>query len=152
MKVQDVMTVEVGFISPTDNLAQAAVIMWQRDCGVVPIVDGEGKIAGIVTDRDVCIAVGSRDLKASEIKAEEFCRETIVACAPEEKIKDALKKMSVNQVKRLPVVGQNGELVGIVSVGDILAAIGDDSKLRKKLFSALIEINKPRPITLLEVE
>ena len=146
------MTVEVGFISPTDSLARAADMMWQKDCGVVPVVDADKRVVGMITDRDICIAVGSRDCKASEIKAEEFCADNIIACQPDEKIKDALKKMGKNKIKRLPVTSQSGELVGIISLSDILPATEKDKSLRKKIVSALAEINKPRPITLREIE
>lgn len=152
MKVQDVMTSEVGFISTSDDLTRAVDVMWRKDCGVVPIVDVENRVVGMITDRDVCIAVGSRDLKASEIKAEEFCSDTVITCEPEEKIKDALKKMRKHQMKRLPVTSQSGELVGIISISDILQTTENDKKTREKLVSALLEISKPRPITLREIE
>ncbi|MCU1287849.1 MAG: hypothetical protein JWN60_78 [Acidobacteria bacterium] len=152
MKVLDLMTSDIGFISPADDLARAADIMWQKDCGVVPVVDAEMRVVGIITDRDICVAAGSRDCKASEIKAEEFCgEENVVSCRPGDKIKDALKLMKKNKIKRLPVTSQKGELVGIISVSDILPASENDKKLRKKLISALVEINKPRPILLREV-
>ena len=152
MKVQDVMSVEIGFISPADNLALVADVMRQKDCGSVPIVNAENRIVGMITDRDICIAVGTQDCKASEIKAEEFCSGDVIVCDADEKIKDALKKMRVNKIKRLPVTSQSGELVGIISVSDILRAIENDKKLRKKLVSTLVEINKPPPITLREIE
>ena len=152
MKVQDVMTTEVGFCRAQDSLATAANIMWAKDCGAVPILDAENRLAGMITDRDICIAVGTRDCRASEISAAEFCREDIIACAPNDKLKEALKKMAKNQVKRLPVVSQSDELVGIISLTDILLTTDDDKKLRKTAVSALTEISKPRPILLTEIE
>ena len=75
MKVQDVMTREVGFCRSEDSLATAATIMWEKDCGAIPILDAENRVAGMITDRDVCIAVGTRDKRASEIGVGEFCGE-----------------------------------------------------------------------------
>jgi CBS domain-containing protein len=152
MKVQDVMTSEVGFCRAEDNLARAANIMWEKDCGAIPIVDAENRIAGMISDRDICIAVATRDCRASEIGVAEFCRENIVACEPDDKLKDVLKKMAKNQIKRLPVISQNRELVGIISVTDILLSSDDDKKSRKAVFSALMEISKPQPILLTEIE
>ena len=146
------MTREVGFCRAEDNLAGAANIMWEKDCGAVPIVDAENRVVGMITDRDVCVAVATRDLRASEIGVAEFCREKVIACAPGDKLKDVLKKMAKNQVKRLPVVSQNRELVGIISLTDILLSSDDDKKLRKTLLSALTEISKPQPILLTEIE
>lgn len=152
MKVQDVMTAEVGFCQTEDSLAQAANIMWAKDCGAVPVVDVENRVAGIITDRDICIAVATRERRASEISVADFCREGIIVCAPNDKLRDALKKMAKNQIKRLPVVSQSGELVGIISVTDILLTTDEDKKLRKTAVSALTEIGRPRPILLTEIE
>ena len=152
MKVQDVMTAEVGFCRIEDNLAAAANIMWTKDCGAVPVLDAENRVAGIITDRDVCIALGTRDCRAAEIGVAEFCRENTIVCAPGDKLKDALKKMAKNQIKRLPVVSQSGELVGIISLTDVLLTTDEDKKLRKTVVFALTEISKPQPILLTEIE
>ncbi len=150
------MTNDVGFCLLTDDLTKAAGVMRQRDCGIVPILDAEKRVVGVITDRDVCIAVASRDCKPSEIKVEELCRENIIVCEPNEKINDVLKKMRKNQIKRLPVTSQSGELVGIISITDILSTTSKNKsknkKLRKKIISTLMEIGKPRPILLQEIE
>ncbi|HEX8639274.1 MAG TPA: CBS domain-containing protein [Pyrinomonadaceae bacterium] len=152
MKVQDVMTAEVGFCRAEDNLANAAHIMWEKDCGAVPILDAENRVAGMITDRDICIALGTRDRRASEIGVGEFCRADTIVCAPDDKLKAVLKKMAKNQIKRLPVVSQSGELIGIISLTDILLTTDEDKKLRKTIVSALTEISKPQPILLTEIE
>jgi len=151
MKVQDVMTEEVVFCSVHDNLNRAAKIMQQTDCGVVPIVDDEKRVVGIITDRDICLAVSSLNQLPSNIKVHGFTERKIVGCKLSEDVKNVLKKMRKNQIKRLPVTSQNGEILGIISVTDILFAAEKNKKLRKKILSTLIEISKPRPITLLEV-
>ena len=151
MKVQDVMTREVGFCRTEDSLATAATIMWEKDCGAVPVLDAENRIAGMITARDVCIAVGTRDKRAAEIAATEFCRENTIICAPDDKLKSVLKKMAKNQIKRLPVVSQNRELIGIISLTDVLLKTDEDKKLRKTIVSALTEISKPQPILLTEI-
>lgn len=151
MKVQDVMTKDVVFCTPQDNLAIAAELMRQRDCGVLPIVDDERKVIGIVTDRDICLAAASGNAKLSEIKAEDFTREKIVLVKENEKIEDALKKMKKNRVKRLPVASQDCILIGIISVTDVLLATDKHKTLRKKTISALKSISKPSPILLREI-
>lgn len=151
MKVQDVMTNDVVFCAPKENLATVAGIMMRRDCGVVPIVDADNRVVGIITERDVCIAAASRNIKPANIKAEEFCSEKIVSCRADEKIKTVLKKMRKNQIKRLPVISQDGYLIGIISITDVLLVTKKDKSLRKKVISTLTAISKPRPITLLEI-
>ena len=155
MKVQDAMTSDVVFCLTTDSSADAAAIMRRKNCGIVPVVNAENRVVGVITDRDVCIAGFDRDCPPSEIKLNEFCRKDIIVCQPNEKIGDALKKMRKHQIKRLPVTSQNGELVGIISITDILSTTSKNKKaskkLRKKIISTLLEIGKPRPILLEEI-
>lgn len=151
MKVQDVMTKDAVFCAPEDNLAIAAERMIKRDCGVLPIVDDEKKLVGIITDRDICIAAASRNIKPADIKAKDFTNKKIVSCRADDKIEDILKKMKKYQVKRLPVTSQEDILIGIISIADVLFATNKHKSLRKKLVSALKSISKPRPILLREI-
>jgi CBS domain-containing protein len=152
MKIKDVMKTDVGFCSTEDNLKKAAEIMRYRDCGVVPIVDAENLVVGMLTDRDVCLAVVARNRKASDVKTKELINGKAITCSPDEKLEDALKKMRKCQIKRLAAVGKNGELVGILSITDILRAVRKDKDLKKKVFSTLKAISKPRSIVLREID
>ncbi|HEY0658507.1 MAG TPA: CBS domain-containing protein [Pyrinomonadaceae bacterium] len=151
MKVQDVMISDVGFCLPTDNLAEVADTMRQRDCSILPIINEEKQVVGVITDRDICLAVAGQDCKPSEIKVGEFHRENVIVCEPNEKIKDVLKKMGENKIKCLPVISQNGHLVGIISITDVLIVTKKDKSFRKKVTSTLIAISKPSRITLREI-
>lgn len=151
MKVQDVMTKDVLFCTIRDGLDRAASIMWEKDCGIVPVVDGEKRVVGIITDRDICIAAASRNQPPANIEASELAGRKIVSCAPSDDLKDILKLMKRNKIKRLPVTSQNGELLGIISLTDILFAAEKNKKLQKRILSTLIEISKPSPIVLSEV-
>ncbi len=142
------MTADAGFCLADETLSKAVEIMRQRDCGAVPVIDGEMKVIGMITDRDIAIAAGSRNQKLSEIKIGEVIREKVVTCFEKDDAEDALKKMRRAKVKRLPVVNENGALVGIISVTDLLLKA---PKLKKKVFSTLKAIVKPRPIVLREV-
>ena len=149
MKVKKLMTAEVEFCHLEDDLAKAVEIMWRRDCGVVPVIDGDMRVVGMITDRDISIAAGSRNQKPSEINiAEVVANGNLVTCSADEAAEDALKKMRRKQIKRIPVVSQNGDLIGILSITDILLK---DRKLKKKVFAALKAIAKPRPIVLDEI-
>src|ERR1044072_6695315 len=110
MKVSDIMTADPGFCFAVDTLTKAASIMWQRDCGTVPVLDAGNKVIGMVTDRDICIAVASRDGRASEIMAGELCSGNVLSCSPDDELKKALKSMRKNQLRRLPVVDGDGRL------------------------------------------
>jgi len=152
MKVKDVMKTNVGFCSTEDSLMKAAEVMRQRDCGVVPIVDENKKVVGMLTDRDLCLAVVARNRKASDVKTEELLRGKAIVCSADDKLEDALRKMRKYQVKRLAAIDASGELVGILSVTDVLQlAAGKDKKLKKKVYATLRAISKPNPIVLREV-
>lgn len=151
MRVKDVMIADVEFCSTEDNLMKAAETMRRRDCGAIPIVDADGRVVGILTDRDICLAVAARNRKASDVKTKELLGGEPDVCAGEDKLEDALKKMRKHRIKRLAVVGAGGELVGILSVADVLLAVGKDKDLKKKVYAALRAIAKPRPIVLREM-
>lgn len=142
------MTTAVGFCSAEENLSKAVRIMWQRDCGVVPIVDGEMKPVGMITDRDIAVAVASRSQKPSQIKIGEVMSNRVFSCLETDDAEDVLKKMRRAKVKRLPIVRENGELAGIISITDLILKA---PKLKKKVFSALKTIGKPHAIVLNEI-
>ena len=120
MKVMDIMTANVEACAPESDLAAAATIMWRRDCGSVPVVDGERRVVGMITDRDICMAVSTRNRLASEIKVGEVISGRVYACAPDDDIKDALETMQSAQLRRLPVVDEEGRLHGILSINDVV--------------------------------
>ena len=150
MKVFEVMTIEVGFCRLEDDLTTAAQIMWDKDCGIVPVVDAEKRVIGVITDRDICIAAATRNQRPSEIKASEMNFRAPVVCTMEDDLKDVLRKMRKYKVKRLCVTNQNKELLGIISLTDILLKAGEKKSIRKLIFSTLNAIAKPAPIVLCE--
>ncbi|MCI0660185.1 MAG: CBS domain-containing protein [Acidobacteria bacterium] len=120
MKVQDIMTSDVKFCRPDTNLAAVATIMWDGDCGVMPVVNDEGKVVGIVTDRDIAIAIATKGRLASEIPVNEVITGNVYSCSLDEDIKSALKNMRHEKVRRLPVVNDDGLLQGILSINDVV--------------------------------
>ena len=121
MIVKEVMNHEVTTCRPDATLESAAMLMWNGDCGTVAIVDDEGKVIGIITDRDICMAVALQHKTASEIQVQEVMSRQLFTCHPENDIMNALKTMSFQKVRRLPVTNDNGQLEGIISIEDIIA-------------------------------
>ena len=151
MKVREAMTTEVGFCQPEAPLAQAAEIMWQRDCGIVPVTDENQRVIGMITDRDICFATVTKNRLPSEIKISEVISQNEVqTCAPGDTVETALKKMKRNQLRRLAVVNKDGVLVGVLSLADLIRGVGKGKNAvpHKKLLAALKEISHLRPITL----
>lgn len=120
MAVKDVLTQSVVTCQPETNLAAAVALMWENDCGVLPVLGENGELAGILTDRDICIALGTRNRLPSEIKAREVMTTTPLICKPADDIRSALQIMREAKVRRLPVIGENGALEGVVSISDIV--------------------------------
>ncbi|SRR5215203_1782065 len=150
MKVFEVMTIDVGYCHPEDNLTRAAQIMWEKDCGIVPVVSAEKHLLGVITDRDVAIAAATRNRRTSSIKAGEMKFRPVKSCTGEDDVKDVLKRMRKYKIRRLCVTNQDKELLGIISLSDILLKAGEKKSVRKLIFSTLESIAKPSPIVLEE--
>jgi CBS domain-containing protein len=124
MKVKDVMATAVATCAPGTTLAEAGHLMWEADCGFLPVVK-DGALAGVVTDRDMYIALATRDARASGIAVDAVATKQVVTCAPEDDVRTALETMRQARVRRLPVAGFGGTVLGILSMNDIVRAVGD---------------------------
>ena len=124
MLVKDLMTRDVSSCSPDNNLAELSKMMRNHRCGALPIVDSSKRVTGIITDRDICIALGTRDSRASDVLAREVSSRGCVSCSPDNDVRDVLRTMATQEVSRLPVVDKTGQLVGILSIDDIIFRAG----------------------------
>lgn len=120
MKVKDVMQPSPCYCQPETNLGSATELMWNANCGFLPVQSVEGKVIGVVTDRDICIALGTRNRPSGEVTVAEVMSEKLCSCEPGDDIHLALQTMGEARVHRLPVTAQNGTLLGILSIDDIL--------------------------------
>jgi CBS domain-containing protein len=123
------MTVEPRTCSPETNLAAAAALMLDGDCGILPVV-ADGTLVGVVTDRDLYIALATRDRRASEIAVREVVQTPVPTCGPDDEIEAALETMKLHRVRRLPVEGFGGTIMGIVSMNDIVLVAGPRKPVR----------------------
>jgi CBS domain-containing protein len=120
MKVGDIMTKPPAYCSPATNLAAAVEILWNHNCGVLPIVDSNEKLVGVVTDRDICVALGTRNRLPSEVTVKDVTSGKIVVCKPDDDLRRALATMAQARVRRLPVIDAAGKLRGILSIDDVV--------------------------------
>ncbi|HLU40431.1 MAG TPA: CBS domain-containing protein [Planctomycetota bacterium] len=142
------MTKEVQTCQPHHTLAEPARLMWECDCGVVPVVDDARRVVGMVTDRDICMATYTQGKPPSAIPVQSVMAKNVVSCRVDEDLASAEQKMQKAQVRRLPVVDQDGVLVGILSLNDI-ARSAVDGPARARLSSnevaaTLAAISTPR--------
>ena len=126
-KVKDMMITQVETCTPDTNLAEAGGKMWDNDCGILPVVDNESKLLGVITDRDICISLATRALPASQIRVGDVCSGTIYSCLPEDEIENALQNMRTSRVRRLPVIDGEGKLAGLLSLDDVAIFAQDTS-------------------------
>jgi CBS domain-containing protein len=121
MKVQELMTVSVEACTPDTDLATAALMMWRRDCGAVPVVDpGTRKLVGMVTDRDICISLATSSHRPDERSVGDIVGLGAYAIGPDTDVREAMLAMQRHQVRRLAVTDAHGQLVGIVSLNDLI--------------------------------
>jgi CBS domain-containing protein len=128
MKVREIMTAQPKTASRNTTLAAAAQPLWGADCGILPVVDG-GKLVGVVTDRDMYVALATRNKPASQLAVGDVATDKVWACGPDDDVHAALDTMASKRVRRLPVI-QDGALVGIVSMNDLVLAAGADQPVR----------------------
>ena len=137
MKIQEIMSSSVQSIGPTETLAAAARAMAQHDIGALPVIEA-GKLTGIITDRDIAVRAVAGAL-SSDTPVRQIMTSSVVTCSPDSDIEDALKLMSKEQIRRLPVCKAGGELVGMVSLAD--AAERDADK--EEVGEVLAEVCEP---------
>lgn len=129
MKVKEVMTSGPVVCAPDTSLAVAAKLMLDGDFGILPVVQ-DGKLCGVVTDRDLFIALGTRNTPAAALAVGAVAGANVWTCGPEDDVHVVLALMKERRIRRVPVVGFGGILVGIVSMNDILLTAGPRKPVR----------------------
>lgn len=129
MKVKSIMTREIASCRPNDTMHTAARLMWDHDCGAVPVVDETtGKLEGIITDRDMCMAALLSNRPAHTIPVRDVMASEVCTCRENDDLRTVHAVMRDNLVRRLPVVDDEQRLVGLVSLNDLaVEAFGSGS-------------------------
>jgi CBS domain-containing protein len=127
--IKDVMTSNPCSIDAEKSVAYAAKMMREEDVGLAPIVEGD-KLIGMLTDRDIAIRVVAEGRNPEQVKVADVASKQVVTIDPQQDLDEALRIMAKHQVRRLPVVEEDGKLVGVVAQADI-AREGDDMQTGK---------------------
>ncbi|HEX8773472.1 MAG TPA: CBS domain-containing protein [Pyrinomonadaceae bacterium] len=157
LRCRDIMTRDVTVATRDTTLQEVAAMMREEDTGVIPVVDredapaiagdanlsdapkinnrtrGNGKLVGLITDRDIVIRAVAEGKDATTTRAEEVMTEDLHSTHPNDRVIDAIRKMGDKQVRRIPVVGENGQLRGIISMADIALETEEDEELADAL-------------------
>jgi CBS domain-containing protein len=124
--IRDVMTSNPCAIDADKSVAYAAKMMRDEDVGLAPIVEGD-KLIGMLTDRDIATRVVAEGKDPDQVKVRDVASKQVVSIDPQQDLDEALRMMAKHQVRRLPVVEEDGRLVGVVAQADV-ARKGDDKQ------------------------
>jgi len=139
--IREVMTANPTTVSDRDSIRDVARIMKDQDTGVVPVCDDGNKIIGLVTDRDIVVRLIADGKDALTAHVNDVMTKSVRKVHEDATVDDVLSLMSSSEIRRVPVVNKNDELVGIVSIGDISTQSGEHGKVGE----AINDISEARP-------
>jgi len=126
MRVEQLMTRTVQTCRPQDSLEHAAQLMWNHDCGCLPVCEGNGitRTVGIVTDRDICMSALFQGKPLRDLPVADAMAKQLLTCAPGDSLAEVESAMREAQIRRMPVVDEDKGLVGIISIADLAREAG----------------------------
>lgn len=131
--VRDVMTVNPECVSEKDTIREVARIMKDQDTGVVPVVDDGKKIVGMITDRDIVVRGIAEGKDIANGSVRDVMTTSVRTVQEDATVDEVLNMMSSAEIRRVPVVNNNQQIVGIVSIGDIATEAGGHGKVGKAM-------------------
>lgn len=140
MKIRELMTSPAYTCRPGDSLEHVARLLWDHDCGMLPVVDGEGRVGAAITDRDVCMGALSTGRPLGDVRVADSMSKDVVTCTADEDADAVVTRMCERQLHRLPVVDGDGRAIGVVTLNDLALAGEHDLRtaaLAKRLLAAV---------------
>jgi CBS domain-containing protein len=146
MKISEVMSHPAVTCPASDTMENAARLMWEFDCGMIPLVNDDGRLAGVITDRDICMAAYTQGRPLRTIPIASAMAKAPVAVHAADTIESAEDLMRDNQIRRLPVLDESGRPIGVLSLNDLarLTARAQRSHEDRKLVETLAATCEPR--------
>lgn len=148
MRVQDLMSHPAITCHVNDELNVPAKLMWEHDCGAIAVVDDDGKIAGMITDRDICMAAYTQGRSLDQILVNAVMAKHVIAAHADEKLAEVERLMAENQVHRIPIVDDDGKPVGLLSLNDLaIESVQPHTQMKNapsKIAHTLAAICRPR--------
>src|SRR4051812_7399558 len=127
MLIKEIMTHNVEVVSPGDTLEQAAQKMEELDVGLMPVCEGH-RVVGLITDRDITVRATAAGCEPRTTLVGDAMSQDIISCYEDQDVQDAARLMKEKQIRRLLVMSRGNELVGIVSLGDLVTQAGDQGR------------------------
>jgi len=121
MQVKDIMTKQVATCSPDDTLDRAATLLWESDCGLLPVCvkDGINRLVGVITDRDICMAALFQGKPLRDLRVADAMARVLQVCQRGDALADVEAQLRQSQLRRLPVIDRDGALDGIITLADL---------------------------------
>jgi CBS-domain-containing membrane protein len=150
MNTSELMTTDVHSCFASDSLDRAAFIMWENDCGSVPVVDTDNRVVGMLTDRDICMAAFAQGLPLSKIKVASAMSKHVFGVTEWDPLESVEALMRQARVRRVPVLDGRGRIRGIVSLNDLVRYASESmgaasDGLIEGVTQTLAVITRPRP-------
>lgn len=143
MYTRDAMITDVQCCEEKDTLQHAASLMWQHDCGSIPVLNEDGRPIGMLTDRDIAMAAMLNNCALSDLRAEQIIgKQPVITCKHNASLERCLALMEEHEIRRIPVVDEEGRLAGIISMGDAIAFTSDGQEQGRRRSSSGISSEK----------
>jgi CBS domain-containing protein len=145
LRARDVMTRNVISVHHADTVERAARLMRECDCGAIPVVDNDGRLIGMVTDRDITVRLVARGVDIRRALVDDCMTDEAFACNVNDSIETCMRMMSRHQIRRLPIVDDRDRVVGIVSQGDLARHAGEHTGRgeRRAMADVLCAVSEP---------
>ena len=129
--VREIMTIDPVSIGPNESVQAAARLMKSNHVGSIPVLEGEKKLVGILTDRDLAIKVVSEGRAPMSTNVSDVMSRNVLTCGPNDDVETAIKTMEEHQIRRVPVVDDQQRLLGIVAQADVATRVGEPKRVAK---------------------
>ncbi|HXT68766.1 MAG TPA: CBS domain-containing protein [Vicinamibacterales bacterium] len=146
MQIKDIMSHPVVTCSTAAMADEAARLMWENDCGIVPIVDADGHLSGVITDRDLCMAAYTQGMALAAIPVTSAMAGHVAAAHVDDSVESVESLMRASQIRRVPILDRNDRLAGIVAMNDLarLAVRSHRNGVDRELVKTMAAVCQPR--------
>ncbi len=147
MNIQELMTKPAITCRPGDTLNTAARLMWEHDCGALPIVNDEDQLVGLITDRDICMSAYTEGSPLLAIPVSHAMAKVVFSCHANDSLEEAERLMSEKQIRRIPIVDDDDRPIGILSLNDVVryaASPAQHETLDHEVTQTMAAIGQPR--------
>lgn len=140
MRVREIMSSPAITCRTQDTLEQAARLLWEHDCGILPVLDKDGRVGSTITDRDICMGAYTRGRRLADLHVADSMSDRLVTCRADDDVAAAAALMTEHQVRRLVVVERDGRIAGLLSLNDLARAAPRDATVGREALRVMTAV------------